>query len=124
MISKEWMWPPWSRVIWGRTMPDKANEDYMWPRINTKGNGSMGRIGMNSDLTEWENMWCTAGRGRDSASQTGSEEHDEGNNEAGQLQKHEDEREPEEATKEDDEGRRQRKMTKKEIKTFFKLSLS
>ena len=83
MIDMVWTWPPWLRVTWGRTMPDEANEDYMWLRIATKGNGSMGRIGMNGDLTEWKNMWqngdltewenmCTAGRGRDLAAQTRS----------------------------------------------------
>ena len=77
MMSMEWAWPPWPRAPRGSMVPETANEDNVKQRIDTKGNGSMGRIGTNGDLTEWENMWCTAGHGRDSASQTGSEEQDE-----------------------------------------------
>ena len=83
-------------------MPDKANKDYMWLHSAANDNGSMGRIGPDGGLTDRENEWCTASRGRNLASPTGSEEHDEGNDKTTQLQEHEDEQGPEETTKNDE----------------------
>ena len=76
MTGMEWVWPPWWWGARGRTLPDKANEDYMWLRYATNDNGSMSRIGPDGGLTDRENEWCTASRGRDLASPTGSEDKD------------------------------------------------